>query len=67
MQAWVTDQLLEKIGDKGNLNERLGLKADEAAVAQLRRKIAEINSTIQKGFDAIIVSAKNEVKLAIGN
>lgn len=34
-------------------------------ITKLARKVTEINVTLEKGFDSIIMSAKNEIKLAI--
>lgn len=67
IKAWVADQFSEKIGSQGNLNERLHNKANAGDVVRLRRDISEISQTLQKGFDSIILSAKNEVRAAIFN
>ena len=47
------------------MNERFKNKADIADITRLNRKISEINTTLEKGFDSIIMSAKNEVRIAV--
>ena len=47
------------------MNERFKNKADVADITRLNRKISEINTTLEKGFDSIIMSAKNEVRIAV--
>jgi hypothetical protein len=45
----------------------LSNKANTADFSKLRLNVAEMSDTLKKGFDSIILSAKNEIKLAIAN
>ena len=65
MRAWVNEQLFLRIGEHSNLNERFLNKADTAEITRVRRKIGEINIALEKGLDSILLSWKNEVKLAV--
>ena len=65
IRAWVSEQLFLRIGEHSNLNERFLNKADTSDITRLRRKIGEINIALEKGLDSILVSCKNEVKLAV--
>ncbi|CAI2377625.1 unnamed protein product [Moneuplotes crassus] len=69
---WVSQTFKEYLGDgtsstKFVPTEILKTKANESDVLKMKRSISQINYQLEKGFEAIILSSRNEIKAAIMN